>query len=224
MQTEKLYNGYFEDITCSVTFVKSEVSDQDGTRVNTITYDLLLQSEFFVITDSVQYAVEPFEDQAANIQYGNALRKMINFERLALPISAPKTPKRTEDGDSGDKVYFFERLGKHTLWGIIAAGLFGFFICLCGCNRAHRQRQLSKKSEAPMATFRISSDEDVSTIGPIEDPVDSELGARYVQRLLWKIDMATFLISIAFASVSLPRTITQRVSRTVILAEKSCRI
>lgn len=197
VETEKFYNEYFEDIICVVSFVKSQASDLNDPRVNTITYDLLLQSEFMRITDSTRYALAPFQDPAANIQYGNALRKLINFERLSLPIPVPKAPKRTDVG-SEEKRYIYGKLGMHALLGIVAAGLFGVFIAVYGYNRASRQRRLSKPSTEPTSTFRISSDDDISTIGPADDCMDSEKGERYVPDFHLKKFTANFLTKVAF--------------------------
>ncbi len=143
-------------------------------KVNTITYDLVLQSEFFALNNPMQYALKPFRDQAANLQYGNDLRTLLNFERLTLPLAVPT--RITDDSDQVPKK-IYGKLGLHALMGIVAAALLGAFLLLCGCNRARRHQQENKPSEAPMSTFRISSDDDISTIGPM-DIMDSEKGER----------------------------------------------
>ncbi|GAX09590.1 hypothetical protein FisN_38Lh011 [Fistulifera solaris] len=163
--TEAFYNEYYEDIECKVTFVRSEKSEEP--KINTITYDLLLQSEFFALNNPMQYALKPFRNEAANLQYGNDLRTLLNFERLTLPLAVPT--RITDDSDQPKE----KMLGLHALLGIVAAALFVAFLLLCWCKRTRRQE--NKASEAPMSTFRISSDDDISTIGPI-DIVDSEKG------------------------------------------------
>jgi hypothetical protein len=168
--TEAFYNEYYEDIECEVTFVRSENSEDP--KVNTITYDLLLQSEFFALNNPMQYALKPFRNEAANLQYGNDLRTLLNFERLTIPLAVPT--RLTDDSVQPQK-NLIEKLGLHAILGIVAAALLVAFLLLCWCKRARRQQ--NKASEAPMSTFRISSDDDISTIGPI-DIVDSEKGER----------------------------------------------
>lgn len=182
VETERFYNEYFQDISCLVIFVKSQVSNQNSMRINTITYDLILQSGSNVPGNAMAYALKPFQDLAANIKYGNVLRGFINFERLSLPISVPKLPRRTND--SKDPMYTRGQLGINVLVGIIVAGLLAVFVVTFGYTRWRRHQRLSKLAEQPTSTFRISSDDDVSTIGPVDDDLvshDSEYGdQRYV--------------------------------------------
>ena len=176
MATEEMYNAYLEDITSLVTFVKSEVSNQNDKQVNTITFDLVLQSEWIYITNLMQYAIAPFEDKVANIQYGKVLRTFPNFERLSLPMSVPEVPQRTEN-ETQDGLFIFGDLNQNEILGIVVAVLSGVLYTIYRCNRWCSQRQVSKPSDEPKCTFRISADDDVSTIGPIDyDMLDSEKG------------------------------------------------
>ncbi len=170
-----MYNEFLEDIICSVFLVESQVSDQNKRQVNTITYDLLLQSHFMMITNSMQYAMMPFEDHATNIQYGKKLRTLANFERLSLPIPVPENPQRRDEDDK-DKLFHIGKLNTHAILGIVVAGLLGFMYAAYRCNRWSQSRQQSQPSTEPKCTFRISADDDVSTIGPIDETMDSEKG------------------------------------------------
>lgn len=115
-------------------FVKSQVSVQNDGRISTITYGLILQSEHTIITDSMRYAIEPFQDRGANIQYGNVLRTFINFERLSLPIPIPEAPKRAGN-DSKDIWFIIGQLGTPALLGIAVAGLLGVAVATYRYNR-----------------------------------------------------------------------------------------
>ncbi|GAX09248.1 hypothetical protein FisN_17Lh284 [Fistulifera solaris] len=174
LETEQMYNEYLEDMICSVILVGSQVSD-DKRQVNTITFDLVLQSHFVMITNSMQYAVMPFQDNAANIQYGKKLRTLTNFGRLSLPIPVPETPQRGDEDDK-DKLFLIGKLSTHAILGIVVAGLLGFIYAAYRFNLWSQSREQSKPSTEPRCTFRISSDDDVSTIGPIDEIMDSEKG------------------------------------------------
>jgi hypothetical protein len=175
LETEQMYNDFLEDMICSVFLVESQVSEKDNRQVNTLTYDLVLQSHFIMITNSMQYAVMPFEDHAANIEYGKKLRALTNFKRLSLPIPVPETSQMGDDDDK-DKLFLIGKLNTHAILGIVVAGLFAIIYAAYRCNRWSQSRQQSKPSTEPKCTFRISSDDDVSTIGPIDETVDSEKG------------------------------------------------
>lgn len=144
--------------------------------------------------DPESVAVQPFNDDDANTEYGTILQnEFANMKGLKLPLKAPvipnqdKLPPDEEEGKEDDDGNMFS-MG--VLIGIIAAGAAVLLVCMYvgysamkgSSNSNDDERRRDHESEASPQLFHITSDEDMSTI--MDDPYTSQKQKAFENKIL----------------------------------------